>query len=92
MRDTVEPDTRAAVRLRVEAFAAMWRVVGATTNDEIAAQMEMSSRQIRRVRNGEVPAGEVFIARTLASLRPHARQLRRAGVGEPTFDNLFEVA
>lgn len=93
----VLPDTNtgAVIRLRVSDaihdelnFDLMWRVVGKTTDPDIAAEIGMHPKTIGRARNGTI--GEDFIANTLAALRKHEHLLTMCNL-EPTFDKVFLI-
>lgn len=90
-----EPNTGAAIRLRLSEisevelnFDLMWRVVGKTTDPEIAAEIGMHPKTIGRARNGII--GQEFIANTLTALRKHEHLLTMVNL-EPSFDKVFLI-
>ncbi|MFE7870017.1 hypothetical protein ACFUYE_06670 [Micromonospora humida] len=86
---TVQQDT-AGIRLNVERFLLLFRLIGCDTLTLIAAETGLTLRQVRRARNGGVP-GEVFMARTVAALQRNAGRLAEYGHAPPTLDDLFVV-
>jgi len=90
-RDTKVPpnwDPRATIRLRVDKFELMTRVVGATTMAQRSVLIGVDRKTIGRAINGVI--GEVFMASTIAALRRHEPALRACGL-TPSLDELFEV-
>lgn len=77
------------MRLRVDRFSHIWGVLGKSNLTEIAAEMGMSTKQIRRARQGD-PVGGTFMASTVSTLSRYAEQLAAQGL-EPTLDYLFEA-
>ncbi|MFI6819772.1 hypothetical protein ACIBJE_02320 [Micromonospora sp. NPDC050187] len=86
---TPHQDT-AGIRLDVERYLLLFRLIGCDTLTKIAAETGLTVRQVRRVRNGGV-IGEVFMARSVAALRRNADKLAEYGHAEPTLDDLFTV-
>lgn len=80
----------AGIRLDVERFLLLFRLIGCDTLTKIAAETGVNLRQVRRARNGGV-IGEVFMARSVAALQRNAAQLAEYGHEPPTLDDLFAV-
>lgn len=91
-RDTDAPldaGTNATIRLRLDRFELMTRVVGATTSAARAQLIGVDRKTIyRAIEEGTI--GEVFMAQTVAALRRHSETLASCGL-TPTLDELFEV-
>jgi hypothetical protein len=78
------------VRLRVDRFELMTRVIGKTTITGRAELIGVDRKTLRRVLHGGITPGEVFIGKTVAALRRHADTLAECGLS-PSLDELFEV-
>jgi hypothetical protein len=78
------------IRLDVERYLLLFRLVGCDTLTMIAAETGLTLRQVRRARNEGV-IGEVFMARTVAALQRNAAKLAEYGHEPPTLDDLFTV-
>lgn len=89
MSNTAIQDT-AGIRLDVERYRLLFRLIGCDTLTKIAAETGLTVRQVRRVRNGGV-VGEVFMARSIAALQRNAHKLAEFGHEPPTLDDLFTV-
>lgn len=92
-RDTDVPtrrDTPATIRLRLDKFELMTRIVGAATPTERADLIGVDRKTIYRVLDGATSVGEVFMAQTVSALRRHSETLAACGL-TPTLDELFEV-
>ncbi|MEV4846101.1 hypothetical protein AB0K20_23150 [Micromonospora matsumotoense] len=88
--DTTATQDAAGIRLNVERFLLLFRLIGCVTLTQIAAETGLTLRQVRRARNGGVP-GEVFMARTVAALQRNADRLAEYGHPPTTLDDLFVV-
>jgi hypothetical protein len=82
-------EAAASIRLRGEHFDFVTQMLGHVSEDEKAAFIGMTYRQLRRARKGEV-VGERFVAGTLTALAGHRDQFAAAGV-PITFESLFEA-
>lgn len=85
--------TRPEVHLRrtdtgEDVFTQMTRVLGIDTDAARAQFVGCSERTIRRVRQGVI--GEEFMARAVAALRRHEKDLRRHGLA-PSLDGIFRI-
>ena len=87
--NTATQDTT-GIRLDVEQYLLLFRLIGCDTLTAIAAETGLTVRQVRRVRNGGV-IGEVFMARSVAALQRNADKLAEYGHEPPTLDDLFTV-
>jgi len=87
--DTADPDI-AGIKLNVERYMQLFRLIGCDTYTKIAAETGVTLRHIRRARRGGVVGG-VFMAQTIAALRRHADRLAEYGQEPPTLDDLFTV-
>lgn len=90
-----EPNTGADIRLRLSEiseselnFDLMWRVVGKTSDEAIAAEIGMHEKTIGRARKGII--GKPFIANTLDALRKHEHLLTMCNL-EPSFEKVFLI-
>lgn len=77
------------IRLRKEHFNLVTKMLGCTSEDDRAALIGMTGRQLYRARNGAV--GPKFVASTLAALAEHRDMFAAAGV-PITFEAIFEYA
>lgn len=77
-----------SLRLRVEKFDLMTRILGCESEAARAELVGVSYRTMLRARTKNI--GEVFAAQTIVSLRRHQDTLGRYGL-KPTLDELFEV-
>ena len=80
----------AGIRLDVERYLLLFRLIGCDNLTKIAAETGLTVRQVRRVRYGGV-IGEVFMARSVAALQRNADKLAEYGHEPPTLDDLFAV-
>lgn len=78
----------ATIRLRVDRFELMTRIVGAATPTSRAALIGVDRKTIGRAMDGTV--GEVFMVKTITALRRHTEALSACGL-TPSLDELFEV-
>lgn len=79
---------QASLRLRVDRFELMTRILGCESDIARAELIGMSARSIQRARNGVV--GTTFAANTVAALREHADELAERNL-TCGLDDLFEV-
>jgi hypothetical protein len=84
----VLPGTDAEIRLRVDRFELMTRVLGCESDLARAYLIGVDPRTISRARQGVI--GEVFMAKLVTALRRNRPRLAELGL-EPTLDDLFEV-
>lgn len=82
------PGTRAGVKLRVDRFDLMTRVLGCESDRARAQMLDVDPRTVSRARAGIV--GEEFIAQTLTTMQQHAGELAALGL-TGSFEDLFEV-
>lgn len=80
---------QAMLRLRVERFDLMTRVLGCESDTARAALINMTYQSVRRAKRDNIVGG-VFVAQTIAALRRHEDELRQYGL-KPSFDELFEI-
>lgn len=83
-----EPHTQAIVRLRVEYFDLITRVLGCESDAARGQLLDVHPKTIGRAKGGQV--GEVFIAQAVFNLRKHADTLGQYGL-TVSFEDLFEV-
>lgn len=86
--DEVEVQPQAVLRLRVDRFDLMTRILGCETELARAELIGMDYRSIWRARNGAV--GTTFAANTVAALREHSAELAKYNLSVG-LDELFEV-
>jgi len=89
MHDRSDTNTQAMLRLRVERFDLMTRVLGCESDTARAALINMTYQSVRRAKRDNIIGG-VFVAQTIAALRRHREELQQYGLA-PTFDDLFEI-
>ncbi|WP_431976132.1 hypothetical protein [Micromonospora haikouensis] len=78
------------IQLDVERYRLLFRLIGCGTLTQIAAEVGLTLRQVRRACNEGV-IGEVFMARSVAALQRNAAKLAEYGHEPPTLDDLFKV-
>lgn len=88
VHDRAHPNTNAVLRLRVDKFDLMTRVLGCESDAARAALLGLTYRTVLRARRGVV--GEVFVAQTIFALQREGETLGQYGL-KPTLDELFEV-
>ncbi|MFI2650171.1 hypothetical protein [Micromonospora fulviviridis] len=89
MGTTANQDT-AGIRLDVERYLLLFRLIGCDTLTKIAAETGLTFRQVSRAKNGGA-IGEVFMTRSVAALQRNAEKLAEFGHAAPTLDDLFTV-
>lgn len=87
---TTERQDIAGIALNVERYRLLFRLIGCDKLTQIAAEIGLTVRQVRRACNEGV-IGEVFMARSIAALQRNAAKLAEYGHAEPTLDDLFTV-
>lgn len=85
----LERELSTTVRLRVENFDRMTRIVGKESESARADLLGVDRRTVYRARHGVI--GQEFIAKTISALRGHEELLMKTCGLEPTFENLFEI-
>lgn len=88
--DTTAIQDTAGIRLDVERYLLLFRLIGCDTLTKIAAETGLTVRQVRRARNGG-SVGGVFMTRSIAALQRHAARLAEYGHQPPGLDDLFTV-
>lgn len=86
----LDRDTDVTVRLRVDRFELMTRVIGYASTAARARLIGVDRKTLRLVVTGEIAPGEAFIGKTVAALRRHSDVLTSCGL-TPSLDELFEV-
>jgi hypothetical protein len=81
--------TGASIRLRGDHFDLVTGMLGHTNETDRAAFINLSYRQLRRARLGNV--GQHFVVQTLHALEPHRSLFVQKAV-PITFEALFETA
>lgn len=90
-RDTRAPaDRDSTIRLRLDRFELMTRVVGATTIAGRAELIGVDRKTMTRILRGHQRIGEVFMASTVTALRRRGPELAACGL-TASLDELFEV-
>jgi hypothetical protein len=88
---SAESDLSVEIEFRADRFDYFTTLLGATTELERAALIQMDPKTLRRVREGTTRVGHEFMAKTVGGLRRHEHKIPARRPVRITLDSLFAV-